>query len=63
MSNSQQPQSPSSGVGTLVNTRKVQVILEKREGGKLALGPRKKMSGVCVEDFRGLPSGVEFHQG
>ena len=46
--------------GSLLNTRKVQVVVTKATGGSFALGPHKQLKDVCLEDFKPLPAGVEF---
>lgn len=50
----------SRETGVVVNTRRVAVIIERANGSRFSLEPKKSISGVCREDFRPLPSGVEF---
>lgn len=57
MSKSVQQKSRS---GALLNTKKVQVVVTRADGSSFALSPHKQLRDVCLEDFKTLPSGVEF---
>ena len=46
--------------GSLLNTRKVQVVITNANGSKFALGPHKQLKNVCLGDFKDIPTGVEF---
>lgn len=59
MQNSVQKAS-NDGTGTLTNTRPYEIIVYKRDGSCISLGPKKQLRGVREEDFKTLPSGVEF---
>jgi hypothetical protein len=46
--------------GSILNTKKVQVVVTKANGSQFALESHKQLKGVSLSDFRELPPGVEF---
>ena len=56
-------QASSDGTGTLTNTRAYEIVVQKRDGSCISLGPKKQLRGVREEDFKALPLGVEFNLG